>query len=134
MAMPIYGRFPGNKHQDKLKVMKRHVENTWQYFEDNYRRYQNYTRLVFDTGLTPDDIAKLMITKRPNIEFNILEAYISRLIGEFIENEPMLLIRAADSVRQDTITPEFLKMIQVLEDHVRDIFFNGTNDGLRAKL
>lgn len=122
------------KHKEKLKPVKRSIEEWQQYFQENNDRYHDFMRFVFKTSLTSDDKAILDELSKPTIEFNILEAYISRLRGEFAKQEPNLSVRAADGVSEAQLTAEFLKQIDVIEGHLRAIFFDAENDSLEYNI
>ena len=103
------------KYRDRLKDIKEKIEQSRQYFDKNIQRYNDFLQFVYETSLTPEDINKLTALKKPTIEFNILEAYINRLLGEFMKQEPTINVRASDSVPVDGLTPEFLQTMQVIE-------------------
>ena len=115
---------------EKLEKIKKLVENSYQNFIDNFNRYNLFTKFVFKTSLTTDDITKLDILNKPPLEFNILEAIISRLRGEFAKHEPSINVRASEGVKIEQLTPEFLATIKVIEEHFRAIFNDATNDCL----
>ena len=118
----------------KLKDLKKKVEASHQYFRKNAERYEEFMRFVFQSALTNEDIVKLQTLMKPTIEFNICEAYISRLRGEFAKQEPGIVVRASDAVRDVDLTPEFLDMLEVIEAHLRDIISSTSNDGLQYNI
>jgi hypothetical protein len=71
------------KHTDKLNEIKKNIERAHEYFIKNVNRFNDFMKFVFQTSLSSDDITKLDVLQKPAIEFNILEAMISRLRGEF---------------------------------------------------
>ena len=117
-------------HSDKLELIKTRVEQSYKYFQPNYDTYQKFMKFVYDTALSPDDVSKLIVLKKPNIEFNILEAFINRRIGEFSQHEPSIQVRAADGLTTKQINEQLLKTIEAVEGHVRDIVDSTSNDGL----
>lgn len=119
---------------DRLETIKKNVEDAHGYFEDNAKRYHKFVRFVFKTALDDPTIQNLRTLQKPPIEFNILEAIISRLRGEFAKQEPSISVRAADGIRVDTLTPEFLNTLEILEAHLREIFFDATNDSLEYNI
>jgi len=121
-------------YRDKLPEMKENVEASRNYFQKNIERFYEFMKFVFETSIDGNDEAKLAILQKPIIEFNILEAMISRLRGEFSKQEPSLNVRAADGVRVEELTPEFLETIKVLEAHLREIFFDSSNDSLEYNI
>ena len=104
------------KHTSQLDKIKQSVEQAYIYFRPNYERYHEFMRFVYKSTLTEDDIAVLSTLGRPQIEFNMMEAYISRLRGEFSRMEPGFVVRAQDGV--EDIDP---RLISILEAHFRAI-------------
>jgi hypothetical protein len=111
------------RYRDELNRLKKSVKNTYVYFQPNYKRFNEFRRFVFDTSLTDDDLMALDALKKPQIEFNIGEAYISRLRGEFSKQEPSIKVTADDGAQVDPAT------IQTLEDHLRHIIFDANKNG-----
>lgn len=112
------------KHTSKLDKIKQSVEQAYIYFRPNYERFHQFMRFVYKSTLTEDDIAVLATLGRPQIEFNMMEAYISRLRGEFSRMEPGFVVRAQDGF--DLVDPQLL---DVLEAHFRAILNDSDNDG-----
>lgn len=104
-------------HQDQLARIKKDVEDAREYFEPNYKSYHASRKFIFKTSLTGQDIAILTRTKKPDLQFNIQEAYISRLRGEFSKQEPSLSVSAQDDMPVDE------KQIEVVDGHIRHIMF-----------
>ena len=122
------------KHTDKLNEIKKNIEQAHEYFIKNVNRFNDFMKFVFQTSLSSDDITKLDVLQKPAIEFNILEAMISRLRGEFAKQEPSIMARAADGVRIEELTPEFLQTLEIIEAHLREIFFDASNDALEYNI
>lgn len=101
--------------------IKANVENSYQTFEDNRKRFADFMRFVFKDSLSQSDKDVLNITGKPTIQFNILEPYISRLLGEFAKQEPNLEVHSANS-EIDPMT------IEVVEGILRSILFEAKND------
>jgi hypothetical protein len=112
------------KHTSQLDKIKQSVEQAYTYFRPNYERYHQFMRFVYKSTLTEDDIAVLATLQRPQIEFNMMEAYISRLRGEFSRMEPGFIVRAQDGF--DNVDP---RLISILEAHFRSILVDSDNDG-----
>ena len=112
------------KHTSQLEKIKQNVEQAYIYFRPNYDRFHQFMRFVYKSTLTEDDIAVLATLGRPQIEFNMMEAYISRLRGEFSRMEPGFIIRAQDGY--EDIDP---KLLSILEAHFRSILVDSDNDG-----
>jgi hypothetical protein len=107
---------------DKLKTLQSNVKSTYEYFKPNYDRFNEFRKFVFDTALTADDTALLNTLGKPDIESNILEAFVSRLRGEFSKQEPSISVRAEDGAQ---INP---KAIDIVEGHMRHILFDANNN------
>lgn len=100
----------GKKVSAELSKLKENVENSYQYFKPNYERYHTMRRFVFRSTLTDDEKSKLEELNRPPLEFNVLEAYISRLRGEFSKQEPSFCVRPAPDV--GTVDPILVETIE----------------------
>lgn len=111
MSMPKQA----GQYTDELSRIKGNVEKAYLYFKPNYDLYNAFRKTVFDTSLDSETIALLKTLKKPQIEFNILEAYISRLRGEFAQQEPSIMVMAGDEAPVDPQT------IQVVEGHIKHI-------------
>ena len=112
------------RHESQLEKIKESVEQSYTYFRPNYQRYHEFKRFVYKSTLTEDDIAVLRTLDRPQVEFNMMEAYISRLRGEFSRMEPGFVVRAQDGF--ENIDPS---LISILEAHFRAILNDSDNDG-----
>lgn len=123
-----------NTSGDKLKYLKEQVEKAHDYFQPNNDRYHEFVKFVFRTSLTTQDEAILEELGKPALEFNILESFVSRLRGEFAKQQPSLRVRAADGVPLNKLTPDFNKTLEVVEAHLRAMFFDATNDKLEYNI
>jgi Phage P22-like portal protein len=116
------------RYQDNLARIKKKVRNAHDYFKHNYDRYNEFRRFVFENSLTGDEITLLMTINRPQLEFNVLEAYISRLLGEFSKQEPDISVNAFDEDKADAIT------IKVVEQHLKHVFMDDNNEHTRYEV
>ncbi len=115
-------------HQDQIPRIKSNVRRSYDYFRHNYDRFNEFRRFVFETSLKEDDVTLLMNLSKPQLEFNILEAYISRLLGEFSKQEPDIMVNADDENKADPMT------IKLLEQHLRHTFSDSKNDHVRYEI
>lgn len=115
--------------QSMLDNIKDDIHRSYQYFYRNYQRYHDYMRFIYKTTLTAADRSTLQELQKPIIEFNVLEAYISRLCGEFSKMDPAFSVRAADGVA--LMNPE---VIEVVEAHMKAAFTGGDKDALSYQL
>ena len=116
------------RYQDNLARIKKVVRNTHDYFRHNYDCFNEFRKFVFESSLTNDEITLLMTMNRPQLEFNVLEAYISRLLGEFSKQEPDIEVNAYDETKADPMT------IKVVEQHLKHVFMDNDNQHLRYEV
>lgn len=117
-----------NRHQEQLERIKTNVRRAHDYFKPNYDRYNEFRRFVFESSLTSDEISLLMTIGKPQLEFNVLEAYISRLLGEFSKQEPDIEVNADDQSKADPMT------IKVVEQHLRHALTDNNNHHTRYEV
>lgn len=116
------------RYQDELPRIKKKVRNAHDYFKHNYDRYNEFRKFVFDSSLTNDEITLLETMGRPQLEFNVLEAYVSRLLGEFSKQEPDIEVNAYDQDKADPVT------IKVVEQHLKHVFMDSDNEHTRYEV
>jgi Phage P22-like portal protein len=109
--------------QDQLSGIKKNIEKSHEYFQDNVKRYNYFRQFVFQSSLSEADRAALRETNKPILEFNSLEAFISRLRGEFSKQEPSIAVRLLDHSGLDPSLP------LILEGHLRSIFDQANHNG-----
>jgi hypothetical protein len=117
-----------DERQNDLAKIKANVRNAHDYFRPNYDRYNDFRRFVFETSLSADDITLLETMGYPQLEFNVLEAYVSRLLGEYSKQEPDIAVNAYDEQKSDPVTIKFV------EQHLRHVFGDDDNAHLRYEV
>lgn len=122
------------KHQDMLTDIKEHVRSWKDYFKDNNVRFYFFKNFVFNTSVSSESASILRDLQKPQIECNMLEAYISRLRGEFATQEPNIKVRAADGLPPQFQTQGLQKTIDVVEGHLNAIFLDSSNDELEYNI
>lgn len=122
------------KYASRLDDIKKNVKQSRLYWKKNIEMYRRFVKLVFNTSITSDTAAKLDTLNKPAIEFNILEAMISRLRGEFAKQEPSISVRAADGVTLSQITDELIDQMEVVESYMREVLLSSTNDNLQYNI
>lgn len=115
-------------HTSQLARIKKSVRHAHDYFKPNYDRFNEFRQFVFESSLKSEDIALLQTLSRPQLEFNVLEAYISRLLGEFSKQEPDIEVNTDD---QNTADP---LMIKVVEQHLRHVLTDTHNEHNRYEV
>ena len=114
--------------QSELTRIKDNVRRAYDYFKPNYDRYNEFRRFVFECSLKEEEITLLMTLSKPQLEFNVMEAYISRLLGEFSKQEPDIEVSADD---QNTANP---MVIKVVEQHLRHTLSDENNHHTRYEV
>lgn len=112
---------PARIHQEQLTRIKTNIRRAHDYFKPNYDRYNEFRRFVFESSLKEEEITLLQTLSKPQLEFNVLEAYISRLLGEFSKQEPDIAVNADDENVADPVT------IKVVEQHLRHTLLDSNN-------
>lgn len=117
------------RQQDKLTEIKENIQDSYDYFKNNFKTFTDYRRFVFETNLSVDEQNKLATLNKPPIQFNISEAYLSRLCGEFSKQEPSFKA----SAKNDDINPD-PKQIQIIEGHLIALLEDTKPDALEYNI
>lgn len=116
------------ENKPDLARIKETVRKNYDYWKQNVDRFNEFRRFVFDSSLREEDITLLMTMSMPQLEFNVLEAYISRLLGEFSKQEPDISVSADDENQSDPTT------IRVIEQHLRHTLCDSSNEHVRYEV
>jgi hypothetical protein len=103
------------KYRDQLKRIKRNIETSAIWFKKNNDRFHEFFKFIFETSIMAPDEQALKTMGKPVIEFNITNAPISRLCGEFSKQMPSITVMAENGM---PVEPE---VIQTVEGHIRHI-------------
>lgn len=113
---------------DKLARIKEDVSTSYKYFQDNYKRFHEFRKYIFKESITEQQRAAMQQLHRPVLEFNILEAYISRLLGEFAQQEPSICVTPAEGV------PIPYEVLNLVEGHIRHILHQADKDSFSYEI
>ncbi len=113
---------------EQLSRIKKNVSTAYMYFNDNYKRYREFRKYVFKESINEQQRTVLQQLNRPVVEFNILEAYISRLLGEFSQHEPGIEVSPAEGIPVDQ------EVLDVVEGHLRHIFHEANKDNFSYEI
>lgn len=110
------------KHAEQLDRIKKNIEKSYLFFRDNYNRFHMMKRFFYKSTLSEDEESVLAELKKPIIEVNIGNAFISRQLGEFSKQEPSIETR---SVQDAPVNPELPRLIdgafrKILDDANKD--------------
>ena len=113
---------------DKLARIKEDVSTSYKYFQDNYKRFHEFRKYIFKESISEQQRAAMQQLHRPVLEFNILEAYISRLLGEFAQQEPSIYVTPAEGV------PIPYEVLNLVEGHIRHILHQADKDSFSYEI
>ena len=113
--------------ETELEGLKRLVKTAHDYDDHNCKRYNYFSNFILRSTLRATDIQVLADVQKPQVEANVLEAFISRLCGEYSELEQSFVISAAEGAQ---ITPQLLESLKVWGMHLRAILRPNTNDNM----
>jgi len=101
--------------QARLARMKANIERTNIYWKPNAKRFHEFQKFCFKTAISVSDKASLNQVQKPIIEFNIVNAPLSRQCGEFSKQEPSIEVSAKAGKKVDP------QIIEFLDGHIRYI-------------
>lgn len=119
-------RVSQNRVMDRLESIKGNIQDFRKYFEKNYKRFNSFRKFVFETAMSSDDIAVLKELSKPQLEFNILCAHLSRIRGDFAENEPSVVITSRKEMQSE--------LLDFLEKKIHFILFDSNLDNVKYDL
>lgn len=123
-----------NEVKERLQELKGYVEEAHKYYEDNYKRFNEFKTFIYASTLSQSDISKLNMMQKPTIEFNTLESVVSHQVGEFDDHEPGLFVGLADGVLPERLHEGTEDTIEVIQGHVSDILYQAKQNGLQSRL
>lgn len=115
-----------------LEKIKQNVQNSHDYLRHNYMTYASSRDFVFVNGITEAERAFNAEMMRPNLKFNILEAYLNKACGEFSKAQPS--IKASSAEIQEFQSAEEQQqqsdLIEFLAGHCRYIEYKAKKEGV----
>jgi hypothetical protein len=119
------------KDNDKLTRISENIDRSMKENTGNIDRYNSSREFIFKSTLSTKNRNSLVALNMPVLEFNISEAFLSRLRGEFAENEPGIMVTIADDVKN---TPELEQVRELIEGHLRYIFEEAKQNGVQVSI
>lgn len=86
---------------DRLHKLCTSVETAYIYFKDNCQRFRDFKNYTFRETLTEQQKGMLTSLNRPQLEFNLGAASVSRKLGEFAMHEPSIIVSPSEGVPVD---------------------------------
>lgn len=103
------------KNPTKFECIKKDVHESYQYFKDNYDRYNEFTRFLFVSTLSENDRVKLMELGKPLITCNVLESFLSQRIAQFVKQQPSVQTHSKKAPNRKMLL--YKLQIKKLEQH-----------------
>lgn len=116
---------------ENLRRIKKNVDLWRAYFKENNERFNTFKKFVLISSLSRREYDISKSIQRPLLEFNILEAYVSRLLGQFYKNSPDVVVKSKFSNREDTQNEE---MASNVEMHMRQIINESDKNGFKYNI
>lgn len=114
------------KLQKKLKEIKSNIEMSWNLNRENALRFNRFRSMVFRSTLTDEEMRKNESLDRPALRYNIMEAFASRICGDYSSADPSPKVSIDDRTKP---TPLLLKTSEVVEGYLRYVFFDARQKG-----
>lgn len=120
-----------DKETKKVIRLTKNVERSMSTNEENIARYNRFRNFVLKDTLSVEQKASLRALNKPIINANIIESFLNRFLGEFIENEPS----CSCIIEEDAKVTEELELVrEIIEAHLRYILSNAHREGVLYSL
>lgn len=119
-----------DKYQKELETLKKNVKKSEEYQRANINRFNAFFTFVFKTAIDSNEEAFLRTVGKPPLEFNTLEPYISRVLGEFSKQLPSIEV----SSDPDAHDPISLQTIKVVEGNIRHAIDDANKNKFMASM
>lgn len=110
------------KYKKKLEEMMQCVKESQDANRENIKRFNDMQTFVFKTQISEAQDDALTLLKRPKVQFNMCNALIDRLCGEYSKQEPSINVSSNDGVNVDE------KVLAVVEGHLRHLIFEASKN------
>jgi hypothetical protein len=110
------------KNKDELESIKNSIEAYYKFFAGNFKNYHEDRKFLYQSNLTIEDISVANALDKPVIEFNMVEGFVSRMIGEFAKQQPSIEVREKSGKK---VQPQ---LISLVEGHFRQILEQANKD------
>lgn len=108
--------------QEQLPRIKKNIETCYSYNKDNIKRFHDFRKYVYKSSINESQRTALAEMRKPAVEFNILPAYLSRLLGEFAKHEPSIAVTPNEGV------PVPVETIEAVEGHIRHVIYEANKN------
>ena len=112
----------------QLERIKKNINTSYMYFNDNVKRFREFKNYIFKESINTQQRTVLQSINRAIVECNILEAFLSRLLGEFSKHEPSVEVSPSEGV------PVAQETLDVVEGHIRQAMHRANKDGFAYRI
>jgi hypothetical protein len=81
-------RMTNKKLSESLDKIKCNINDAYKDCEDNYERFNQFTTAITKSSFTEQQKVALVSLGKPVLECNIMDSFVNRLLGEFINQQP----------------------------------------------
>ena len=117
-----------NKHQSEAERIQTNIEDAHKFWHINRINYKKFRKAIYKTTLSAQDIAVLNDLNKPNLEVNILEAFLSRVLGEWSKQTPGF------EVTSEEISPEQNLTLKIMSGYLQAILAEANRNGFSDKI
>lgn len=122
-----------DKGELSLAQIKKDIETSYKYSEKNFQTFREYFHMTFKSALTQADKDNLELIGKPPIEATVLEAFISRLRGEFSNQRPSMNVQTAEGFL-GVVDDSRLQLMKVAQAHIDEVFRSADAQGFSDKV
>jgi hypothetical protein len=95
--------------KDQLQRIKKNIQRDHEHNKANNDRFHKFKTFSNKTTISQDEADRLEALQKPVIEFNMSNAPVSRLYGEFYKQEPGIYVKSAPGKKHHPYLCEFLE-------------------------
>lgn len=110
-----------NSKELSLAAIKKDIEISYKYSEENYKRFREFFQITFKSGLSQADKDNLTLIGKPPIEASVMGAYLNRIRGDFSKQRPTMNVQAAEGLAIGRLDDQYLKLMKVTQAHTEEI-------------
>lgn len=119
---------PDKVEFQRLSAIKKNVKGSFDYFRDNYKRFSQFKYFLYKSNWSDTERQAIVQMGKPDMEFNVLQSFVDRLIGEFSKQEP------SAEISSDSYTPKQVQVIKFLEQHLSHVINDDSASSMKIDL
>lgn len=116
------------KSPEKLKLIHQKVNRGYISDKDNWDRFRYFRKFIYENSVSGDEAAVWTSMSKPIMQFPFLEPYISRAVGEFLDQLPSIYLSPKEGAKVD------LQLIEFLQDYGRYILHEAHRENTQVAI